>query len=109
MVIQHIQVNKAQKQRRRTYRAHGRINRESLVVQQGFQAHVIARQPRVSAWPYTCLNGCYAIHKLDVPMQCKPPMLTPPDVAAYMSSPCHIELFLMEKDAAVKAEQVRPC
>ena len=28
MVIQHIQVNKAQKQRRRTYRAHGRINRE---------------------------------------------------------------------------------
>lgn len=50
MVIQHIQVNKAQKQRRRTYRAHGRIN-------------------------------------------------------PYMSSPCHIELFLMEKDAAVKAEQ----
>ena len=28
--ITHIQVNKAQKQRRRTYRAHGRINRESL-------------------------------------------------------------------------------
>ncbi len=27
MYIQHIQVNQAQKQRRRTYRAHGRINR----------------------------------------------------------------------------------
>jgi len=26
--ITHIQVNKAQQQRRRTYRAHGRINRE---------------------------------------------------------------------------------
>lgn len=26
--IAHIQVNQAQKQRRRTYRAHGRINRE---------------------------------------------------------------------------------
>ena len=30
MVIQHIQVNQAQKQRRRTYRAHGRINRAPL-------------------------------------------------------------------------------
>ena len=27
--ISHIQVNMAQQQRRRTYRAHGRINRES--------------------------------------------------------------------------------
>ncbi|KAK9846366.1 hypothetical protein WJX81_002453 [Elliptochloris bilobata] len=44
MFIQHIQVNQAQKQRRRTYRAHGRIN-------------------------------------------------------PYMSSPCHIELTLAEKDA----------
>ena len=30
MVITHIQVNQAMKQRRRTYRAHGRINRECL-------------------------------------------------------------------------------
>lgn len=30
--ISHIQVNQAQKQRRRTYRAHGRINRECLSV-----------------------------------------------------------------------------
>lgn len=32
LFISHIQVNQAQKQRRRTYRAHGRINRESLFV-----------------------------------------------------------------------------
>lgn len=31
LYISHIQVNQAQKQRRRTYRAHGRINRECLL------------------------------------------------------------------------------
>jgi len=46
LVIEHIQVNQAQKQRRRTYRAHGRIN-------------------------------------------------------PYMSSPCHVEVFLTEKDETV--------
>lgn len=51
LVIEHIQVNQAQKQRRRTYRAHGRIN-------------------------------------------------------PYMSSPCHVEVFLTEKDETV-AKQVR--
>lgn len=49
LIISHIQVNQAQKQRRRTYRAHGRIN-------------------------------------------------------PYMSSPCHIELILSEKEEAVKKE-----
>lgn len=49
--ITHIQVNKAMQQRRRTYRAHGRIN-------------------------------------------------------PYMSSPCHVELVLSEKDSSVKAEAV---
>lgn len=49
LYIQHIQVNKAQKQRRRTYRAHGRIN-------------------------------------------------------PFMSSPCHIQVILGEKDNTVKAE-----
>lgn len=49
LYISHIQVNQAQKQRRRTYRAHGRIN-------------------------------------------------------PYMSSPCHIELVLSEKEEAVKKE-----
>jgi len=49
LFIYHIQVNKAQKQRRRTYRAHGRIN-------------------------------------------------------PYMSSPCHVEVILTEKEQAVKPE-----
>lgn len=53
LYISHIQVNKAQKQRRRTYRAHGRIN-------------------------------------------------------PYMSSPCHIELILAEKEAPVKKEKEAP-
>ena len=52
LFISHIQVNKAMQQRRRTYRAHGRIN-------------------------------------------------------PYMSSPCHVEIILAEKDANVKAEAVR--
>jgi len=50
LMISHIQVNKAMRQRRRTYRAHGRVN-------------------------------------------------------PYMSSPCHIELTVSEKDSGVKAEQ----
>jgi ribosomal protein L22 len=33
LFISHIQVNQAQRQRRRTYRAHGRINRESSLSQ----------------------------------------------------------------------------
>lgn len=49
LYISHIQVNQAQKQRRRTYRAHGRIN-------------------------------------------------------PYMSSPCHIEMTLSEKEEPVKKE-----
>merc|ERR1712098_572311 len=48
LFISHIQVNKAQAQRRRTYRAHGRIN-------------------------------------------------------PYMSSPCHVEVILSQKEATVKA------
>merc|ERR1712146_423571 len=47
LVIQHVQVNAAQQGRRRTYRAHGRIN-------------------------------------------------------AYMSSPCHVEMILQEKEEAVE-------
>ncbi|UYV72555.1 RPL17 [Cordylochernes scorpioides] len=55
LTIDHIQVNRAPKMRRRTYRAHGRINRKSL--------------PSLS----------------------------------YMSSPCHIELILGEKETVAKA------
>ena len=51
--MKHIQVNQAPKQRRRTFRAHGRIN-------------------------------------------------------AYMASPCHIEIILVEKDEQVsKAQETR--
>lgn len=32
LVIEHIQVNRAAKMRRRTYRAHGRINRKLLAL-----------------------------------------------------------------------------
>jgi len=32
LYVSHIQVNQAQKQRRRTYRAHGRINREFRLI-----------------------------------------------------------------------------
>jgi ribosomal protein L22 len=32
LYISHIQVNQAQKQRRRTYRAHGRINRTFVFI-----------------------------------------------------------------------------
>ena len=53
LVVKHIQVNQAPKQRRRTYRAHGRIN-------------------------------------------------------AYMASPCHIEIIVVEKDEPVtKAEETK--
>merc|ERR1712054_572024 len=52
LFISHIQVNRAQEQRRRTYRAHGRIN-------------------------------------------------------PYMSSPCHVELILSQKEATVKAAKGR--
>jgi hypothetical protein len=38
LYISHIQVNQAQKQRRRTYRAHGRINRERPAWQPGAHA-----------------------------------------------------------------------
>merc|ERR1712057_109447 len=52
LFISHIQVNKAQQQRRRTYRAHGRIN-------------------------------------------------------PYMSSPCHVEMILSQKERTVKAAKGR--
>jgi large subunit ribosomal protein L17e len=53
LIVKHIQVNQAPKQRRRTYRAHGRIN-------------------------------------------------------PYMSSPCHIELVLAEKDKQVEKDSSAP-
>ena len=75
LYVSHIQVNKAQQQRRRTYRAHGRINRE---------------------WTY------HSEHVLKLSLV---PTLTSFNIStAYMSSPCHIELILSEKEAPVKKE-----
>ena len=52
LVIEHIQVNKAEKMRRRTYRAHGRINREQF--SQG--KFLIYKKPLV-----------FSIHELSLP------------------------------------------
>lgn len=47
LYISHIQVNQAQKQRRRTYRAHGRINRESRIG--GWAARALSIRKRNSS------------------------------------------------------------
>lgn len=66
LVIEHIQVNRAPKMRRRTYRAHGRINRKSCFL---------------VFYSSALLSFLFSI--------------------AYMSSPCHIEVILSEKEQAV--------
>lgn len=77
LFISHIQVNQAQKQRRRTYRAHGRINRM-------FVYHSII-------FPFNSFNCLHELMRLLL-------------FSAYMSSPCHIELILSEKEEPVKKE-----
>ena len=61
LVIEHISVQRAAKMRRRTYRAHGRINRMSIL---------------------------FILFELFL-------------ISAYISSPCHIEMILTEKDQPV--------
>ena len=83
LYVSHIQVNQAQKQRRRTYRAHGRINRKFI-------------------WSWSSFRLlCFATACMFLMLQLN--MFKPP-VAAYMSSPCHIELILSEKEEPVKKE-----
>lgn len=77
LIVSHIQVNQAQKQRRRTYRAHGRINRMFQTL-----AFLLLRVVRF---------GLIYVAK---------------PFAAYMSSPCHIELILSEKEEPVKKEVI---
>ena len=84
LVVSHIQVNQAQKQRRRTYRAHGRINREWFL----FTAFYLSGSGFLIFFT-ACLN-CHLCFPL----------------AAYMSSPCHIELILSEKEEPVKKEVI---
>ena len=50
LIISHIQVNQAQRQRRRTYRAHGRINRASHLCPFVTCRH----EPRSLLWSMRC-------------------------------------------------------
>ena len=96
LVISHIQVNQAQRQRRRTYRAHGRINRAP------------PQTLSVAAW--TAQSGCVREHPVfSTGINAGSGWLTQSCgcLAAYMSSPCHIELVLSEKDSTVPAAVVR--
>ena len=94
LYINHGQTNRAPKQRRRTYRAHGRINRESS----------------------RALSLC-AIHPFIHHSSISPPSTPPPPnnrcplssctkhyTTAYMSSPAHVEIILGEKPVPVKKE-----
>jgi large subunit ribosomal protein L17e len=75
LFVTHAQTNRAPKQRRRTYRAHGRINRES--------------------------GGIYS-HRHGGEARLKPVLML---LAAYMSNPTHVEIILSEKEAPVKKEE----
>lgn len=68
LIVKHIQVNQAMKQRRRTYRAHGRINRECPPAPKHFgvwrrsraEATALARSLHVQPVPrrgYPCIEG----------------------------------------------------
>ncbi len=83
LVIDHIQVNRAPKMRRRTYRAHGRINRKFNM---GYKHKC----------NLSCTRSCSSLN-------------LNPLFPAYMSSPCHIEVILAEKEDVVskpKEEEV---
>lgn len=116
LFISHIQVNKAQKQRRRTYRAHGRINRTEFVFSLSCPVGFSKR------W---CLWKCFSNWRPWHVWNCRLTQGNPGVVhnswmaqwgflevniycgfsfTAYMSSPCHIELTLSEKEVAVKKE-----
>ena len=83
--ISHIQVNQAQKQRRRTYRAHGRINRAFFPLFAFFFFFL-----GVGGMGSCICSKYYSF----IPY------------AAYMSSPCHIELTLSEREEPVKKEVI---
>jgi hypothetical protein len=78
-------VNAAPKQRRRTYRAHGRINRTSPIPLSSLRTRQsIAQFVRFVEFSFReCRSICF-------------------ECSAYLSSPCHIELILASKAEAVK-------
>ena len=48
LIINHVQVNRAQKGRRRTYRAHGRINRKFIKII--FQIAFLSSNAHIEIW-----------------------------------------------------------
>lgn len=96
LFIYHIQVNKAQKQRRRTYRAHGRINRKWTVCRNMWCASFEVWLQ--GGFPNPLVDCCSCNVLTFLILLC----------TAYMSSPCHVEVILTEKEQAVKAEPVSP-
>ena len=76
LIVKHIQVNQAPKQRRRTYRAHGRVCVSTLL-------------PTLSL----TLRG----HRGVMVANCWRLQINP-----YMSNPCHIELILTEGEEVVQ-------
>jgi Ribosomal protein L22p/L17e len=90
LVIKHIQVNQAMKQRRRTYRAHGRVNR----------ACTPSEAQRVASIAAAAAVACHST--LTTIVADTTPFVLP---AAYMSSPCHVELILALPHEAVTKEE----
>lgn len=86
LTISHMQVNRAAKMRRRTYRAHGRINGTIAV----------ACKPLPPSPPPTNTALTHTDFCLQPP--CLLLLLLPP---AYMCNPCHIELIVSEKNEDV--------
>ena len=86
------QVNRAQQQRRRTYRAHGRINRKFL--------------PNTSICPVIVLPHFFLLVLAMIGTFNPTPSLSS-CLPAYMSSPCHVELILAQKETTVKAAKGR--
>lgn len=82
--IKHAMCNRAPKMRRRTYRAHGRINRESC--------HLFRHC--ISA---SCLGPCL-LSKHWHSRSLLYPVSSP---TAYQSSPCHVEVILAEAETVV--------
>lgn len=94
LYINHAQTNRAPKQRRRTYRAHGRINRESGLYT-GLSLELIGCLAQVHVSRDHASTHYVAYF----------PVSITPSNTAYMSSPAHLEIILGEKPVGVKKEE----
>ncbi len=79
LVLNHVQVNQSQKGRRRTFRAHGRINRKIIFL----FYHIYNKNILISFIFYL-----FYIIKL----------------IAYLNHPCNVEIWAQEKAEDVKRE-----